>query len=291
MIKCEVCNISKDITLFPKVEYVIDGSVYKSCRLPIVCSKCLDPRMVSWRLSKLPRISSIITDRIPRTEELKKLYREKSKNYSITNKEKLKIKNKERQRGIYYKILTSSRSKIPYLLKTPNRECKMIGCSGIKLVEHLESQFKDGMTWDNHGTGYRIDEQGNTTFIKEWQIDHIKPVCQFNLLDPEQLKRVHHYTNLQPLWSEENLAKPKKEIINLKADKQCTKCGQILGLEKFSKQSATPDGLRYSCKDCNKKTAETHYIQNRSTHIEKVLKWQSANPDKVSEYKKRYNGS
>jgi hypothetical protein len=62
----------------------------------------------------------------------------------------------------------------------------------LELRAHLEHQFKDGMTWDNHG---------------EWHIDHIKPCVQFDLTDPEQQKECFHYTNMQPLWAFENQSK------------------------------------------------------------------------------------
>ena len=41
-------------------------------------------------------------------------------------------------------------------------------------------------------------------------IDHIKPLCAFNLMDVEQQKLAFHYTNLQPLWWRENLTKGRK---------------------------------------------------------------------------------
>lgn len=73
----------------------------------------------------------------------------------------------------------------------------LIGCSLDALVAHLESQFKPGMNWSNY------------TF-KGWHIDHKKPCALFDLSDPEQQKQCFHYTNLQPLWWWENLAKSDK---------------------------------------------------------------------------------
>ncbi len=60
--------------------------------------------------------------------------------------------------------------------------------------EHLEKQFKEGMTWENHG-------------LYGWHIDHIIPCASFDLTDLEQQKKCFHYTNLQPLWAKENLIK------------------------------------------------------------------------------------
>lgn len=59
-------------------------------------------------------------------------------------------------------------------------------------MAHLEAQFAPGMTWENRG---------------EWHVDHIRPLASFDLTDPEQLRTASHYTNLQPLWASDNLAK------------------------------------------------------------------------------------
>ena len=69
---------------------------------------------------------------------------------------------------------------------------ELLGCSFEIAIEHIEKQFKPGMTWDNHG---------------EWHIDHCKACAKFDLTDLDEQKKCFHYTNLQPLWAHENLSK------------------------------------------------------------------------------------
>jgi hypothetical protein len=62
------------------------------------------------------------------------------------------------------------------------------------LIEHIESQFQEDMTWDNYG---------------EWHVDHIKPMNSFNFESPEDepFQECWSLDNLQPLWAKDNLSK------------------------------------------------------------------------------------
>lgn len=73
---------------------------------------------------------------------------------------------------------------------------KLLGCSVRGLQYWLEKHFEPGMSWSNQGIG-----------TGKWHIDHVRPLSSFNLLDPSQLSEACHFTNLQPLWSEDNLRK------------------------------------------------------------------------------------
>ena len=60
-----------------------------------------------------------------------------------------------------------------------------VGCTKDEFKAHIESQFVEGMTWDN----WTVDG---------WHIDHIIPLAKGG---------TNHYTNLQPLWAIDNLSK------------------------------------------------------------------------------------
>lgn len=123
--------------------------------------------------------------------------RAKQRAYYVANK-----------REIWKRIVANPRQKLRRTLRTrvynvlkglkksaPTME--MVGCSREFLMEWLEKQFRPGMTWKNHG-------------VHGWHIDHIIPCSKFDLADPEQQRRCFHYTNLQPLWANENWSKRNK---------------------------------------------------------------------------------
>lgn len=69
------------------------------------------------------------------------------------------------------------------------------GCTAAELAAHIEKQFLPGMTWENR---------------RKWHIDHIIPCVAFDLTDPEQQAIAFHYTNLRPVWAEDNQRKQGK---------------------------------------------------------------------------------
>ena len=79
-------------------------------------------------------------------------------------------------------------------LSKADRTMNLIGCSMDELKIYLEKQFREGMNWGNYG-------------LHGWHIDHILPCCSFDLKEVEEQKKCFHYTNLRPLWAEENWAK------------------------------------------------------------------------------------
>ena len=75
-----------------------------------------------------------------------------------------------------------------------------LGCDIKTFKAHIEAQFKEGMTWENHG---------------EWHIDHKIPLkYKHNGETPslEEVAKRLHYTNTQPMWASENIAKGNRYV-------------------------------------------------------------------------------
>lgn len=123
-----------------------------------------------------------------------------SKKWKIENPEKSKVhKNNNRKKRLendpQYKLKNNIRrlillslNKKGYSKKSKTNEILGIDYNGF--MKHIESQFIDGMSWDNRG---------------EWELDHIIPVSLGK--GEEEIIRLNHYSNFRPLWRKDNLLK------------------------------------------------------------------------------------
>lgn len=123
-------------------------------------------------------------------------------NREIINKKHLVYEKERKKIDPKFKLVKTLRSRLNSVLKRKNaiksiKTLDLIGCSTSFLIEYLEAKFTEGMTWKNHG---------------EWHIDHIKPCASYNLLIEDEQRKCFHYTNLQPLWGKDNLAKGAKFV-------------------------------------------------------------------------------
>lgn len=189
-----------------------------------ICTKCKSPKPIERYCSQktargnsykvtmcIDCMNAYSRARYPSIKERQKL---KGKEYR--SKEEVKAAVAERVRQTrkenpeYYKALRAFNSQKPevrlarsvrkrlleFLKTQSSRVSGFMGCTGQELKQHFESKFQQGMSWDNYGYGK-----------DKWVIDHIKPICLFDRLDKDDLKRASHYSNLQPLWYFQNEAK------------------------------------------------------------------------------------
>ena len=201
---CTKCKVEKELSGFNKDKTRVDG-LFPQCR---VCKKKGDSdsylRNRDVIIEKSKKWATQNTDK--RTE-----YRKK---YNIINKEnhskKCKewySKNKPKVYEYYKKRISSDplyklRCNIAGLIRISiknkgytkkSKTNEILGCTFEEFKTHIENQFIEGMSWDNRN---------------KWQLDHIYPVSLAK--DEEELIKLNHYTNFQPLWSEDNRRKSNK---------------------------------------------------------------------------------
>lgn len=145
---------------------------------------------------------------------------EKVKKYGIENKEKISILKKEYGKNnkkkireyknryhkerletdTLYKLYHTTRHRIKSTIKNNNYTKKsktheIVGCTFEELKTYFESKFESWMNWNNHGLY-------NGQINYGWDIDHIIPISSAKT--EEELFKLFHYTNLQPLCSYTN---------------------------------------------------------------------------------------
>ena len=133
-------------------------------------------------------------------KEYLKEYREK--NYEKIKQTKRNYEKKRKSTDPIYKLIGNFRTAIYTVLKENNvtkygHYFEILGYQPEQLINHLEIQFKDGMTWNNYG---------------EWHVDHKLPITyfKFNNVTDDEFKKCWSLENLQPMWGNENITKSNK---------------------------------------------------------------------------------
>jgi hypothetical protein len=129
-----------------------------------------------------------------------KEYREK--NIDNIRKTKRDYERNRKASDPLYKLISNFRTAIYQVLKESNVEKNghyfdILGYTPEELINHLEKQFTEGMTWDNYG---------------EFHVDHKLPISSFNIkeIGDKEFMKCWSLDNLQPMWGEENIRKSNK---------------------------------------------------------------------------------
>ena len=173
---CTICGIEK----VEKKEFYkrTNGNYHASCK------KCQKENKKKYYKENVERI---------------KKYR---KEYYAKNKTKIRKKEAEYRKNRckidpVFKLTLRVRNHTNQFLKEKkiNSTTKYLGCTPEELKTYIESKFIKGMNWENYG---------------EWHIDHIFPLSKVDISNKQLVKKVLHYTNLQPLWAKDNISKGNK---------------------------------------------------------------------------------
>ena len=124
--------------------------------------------------------------------------KQQKREYYINNKDKYfkwqqegMVKFKSNIRGLIYHSFKRNKEN---RYKKGKKTEEVLGCTFDHFIEHIMSLFTEGMTLDNHGKGSGF-----------WNFDHIIPLSSAQT--EEELAKLCHYTNIQPLWYEDNMRK------------------------------------------------------------------------------------
>jgi len=196
---CNKCQQEKPLSDYCKDRTGVNGrsGKCKACRYEVIKQYATDHKEEIAKRKKIYR----------QTDAYKKRGREQYYKRRDAGKLDYAKINESRRVNIKRKYHTEPHFKLRVLLRTRLNEAlkndakagsaiRDLGCSMEFFKGYIEAQFKNGMSWDNRGFG-----EG------KWQLDHIFPVSKVDLTDREQFLKVHHYTNYQPIWSNENRAK------------------------------------------------------------------------------------
>jgi len=197
---CTKCNIEKELKYFNKMSKV-------KCGVRSYCRECQSIESKKYRIDNKEKIKEYNTKWNKENQEYYKKYfeeynklnyekeKERKLKWSRDNKEYSNNYQKQRKKeDILFRLKTNIRTSVNRYLKYRSKHTfEIVGCTPQFLKEHLESQFIDGMTWENRS---------------EWHIDHIIPLSSAKTED--EVYMLCHYKNLQPLWAEDNLKKSNK---------------------------------------------------------------------------------
>lgn len=180
---CKICNIEKDITEFSPAAKYKDKQYYRG-----ECKECN-------RLEQQSDQSAQIKYRNSEHGKAVKSAYKKTRKYV---RQQTLYGKKRYYSDPFFRCKKLIRDRLLTALKRDSwtkrfHFAEYIGCDRDTLIKHLESKFTDGMTWENQG---------------EWHIDHIIPLSSATC--EEEMYKLCHYTNLQPLWALDNIKKSNK---------------------------------------------------------------------------------
>lgn len=204
---CKKCGVVKNIDMFHKKKQSKDGhsNVCGSCQSKYIRDyKNTDE---GWRTYQRGRSNYYLKHKqkyidYRKTEHYRE-YRGSDKYRKMCSETHNVYFKKRIREDVAFKIEHNLRMAVRTRLKKQGFNADvldLIGCSYLQFKAHIESLFKDGMTWNNWS-------------LRGWHLDHIIPCALFDLTDKEQQRQCFHYTNLQPLWAKDNLSKGAKLVV------------------------------------------------------------------------------
>lgn len=217
MKKCAKCKELKSFDNFKKASNRSDG-LYNYCR------PCAAENDKEYRIRNADKIKqNRINNRDKRSKQWAIWYsnnleyaKKKKLEYYYSNRDKMLENTKKSHRErLINDPLFKFRHRLSGVIRQSFKRClngkfkksqrseDILGCKLSEFINHIESLFVDGMSFENYG---------------KWHIDHIIPLSSAKT--EEDIIRLNHYTNLQPLWAIDNIKKGSKNIQGSSKEKE-----------------------------------------------------------------------
>jgi hypothetical protein len=218
--QCVKCENKKCIDKFRK---------YTNNSYSNTCKKCLNEmdklRKVNLRKTKsenyLAKCEKCDKEKaLKEFTKLKKFYKQKIclECYpEFLKEQKTEWCKNERNTNMNYRIKKSLAARLRNVLTKKDTTMNYIGCNIQYFREWIEYNFTAEMNWDNYGSF--------------WSIDHIIPVCKFNLSDEDEKFKCWNWSNMMPVTVKYNSSK--KNIIMEQINYI------IIKIEKFKEEGST----------------------------------------------------
>jgi len=217
---CDKCEINYPITNYRK---------YSEDKFGITCKKCLNELDKTRKKILRQKNAENTIAKCEKCQEekalnqfskLKKFYKKKiclSCYPKFLTEQKTAWCKKEHNTNMNYRIKKSLAARLRTVLVKNDTTMNYVGCNIQYLREWFEYNFTNEMNWDNYGT--------------YWSIDHIIPVCKFDLTLEDEKFKCCNWSNLMPVTVKYNSSK--KEIDMNQINNIVNK------LEKFKEEGST----------------------------------------------------
>ena len=198
---CDKCEVNYPISSYRK---------YNETSIGKTCKKCLNELDKIRKKNLRQKRSETVFVKCEKCQEekalkcfakLKKFYKKKICRSCYPNfltEQKTKWCKNEHDANINYRIKKSLAARLRAVIVKNDSTMNYIGCNIQYLREWFEYNFTSEMNWDNYGS--------------YWSIDHIIPVCKFELTDEDEKLKCCNWTNLMPVTVKYNSSKKKIDM-------------------------------------------------------------------------------
>ena len=220
---CNVCFIEKDVSSFKKSLNNVDGRSRK-------CNQCYKDKLYHPDVLFKPKEGYKLCKMCDTEKEVYEFYFRKKDKGTLQpyckpchakkgQVDRVKHRQTRNNASVAYEKMRVETDPVfkfkKYIRSTVKRASKkfasngnpsprseeILGCTMSFFIEYIENLFQEGMTWVNHGH-CKIGD------CEVWNIDHKIPLASAKTI--EDTLTLNHYSNLQPMWAEENLKKGSK---------------------------------------------------------------------------------